>query len=479
MSENNPPSRSGGESSEPVEDKAPPAVRSEAADAIGAQSSRPSGLALSLCIFALCIATLCVALDNTIIATAVPRITDEFRSLKDVGCLPSHNMLKHEAFQLPFGKLYKVFNPKWVFLAALLIFEVGSAICGAAPTSAALIIGRAIAGVGSAGVFSGSLVIIAHSTPIGKRPIYTSIVGGMFGIASVVGPLYGGAGESWGSGRIIALFVVSPLALVGFVVVQWWLGHNATIPPRVGLQRTIWSSSFFTFCLSSGFFILIYFFPIYFQAVTGRTALDSGIASIPLILSNVVGLILFGGLVSTLGFHMPFVYACIVFVCIAAGLITTLAVDTSTGKWIGYQILYGFGVGCAYQLPQIAAQTVLPLDDVPTGLAITIFFQNFGPAVLLSAGNNALKEGLLRHVSDLGLPGVDAAAISRAGALAFRELVPEEYMGAVIGAYNEALRDTFRVALIMSCLTVVGAAFMEWKSVKTAKGETSPVVPVA
>lgn len=251
------------------------------------------------------------------------------------------------------------------------------------------------------------------------------------------------------------------------------------VPPRVGLQRTIWSSSLFTFCLSSGFFILIYFLPIYFQAVTGRTALDSGIASTPLILSNVVGLILVGGLVSKFGYYMPFVYVCMVFICIAAGLITTLEVDTSTAKWIGYQIMYGFGVGCSYQLPQIAAQTVLPLHDVPTGLAITIFFQNFGPAVLLSAGNNVLNEGLMRHVSALELPDVDGRAISRAGALAFRDLVPEEYLGAVVGAYNEALRDTFWVALIMSCLTVIGAAFMEWKSVKTAKGGASTAVAAA
>lgn len=85
MSEKDPPWRSGGESSEPVGEKAPALAPSEAASNIGAQSSHLSGLALSLCIFALCIATLCVALDNTIIATAIPRITDEFHSLSDVG----------------------------------------------------------------------------------------------------------------------------------------------------------------------------------------------------------------------------------------------------------------------------------------------------------------------------------------------------------------------------------------------------------
>lgn len=70
-----------------------------------------------------------------------------------------------------FGKIYTFFPVKWVFLTAIVIFEVGSTVCGAAPTSEALIIGRAVAGMGASGIFSGALVIVAYSVPLEKRPI--------------------------------------------------------------------------------------------------------------------------------------------------------------------------------------------------------------------------------------------------------------------------------------------------------------------
>jgi MFS family permease len=97
------------------------------------------------------------------------------------------------SFQLLFGKIYTFFSLKWVYLIAIAIFELGSLICGVAPNSVALIIGRAVAGIGSAGIFSGAMIIIAYSVPLAKRPMYTGFVGAMYGIASVAGPLLGGA----------------------------------------------------------------------------------------------------------------------------------------------------------------------------------------------------------------------------------------------------------------------------------------------
>ena len=93
------------------------------------------------------------------------------------------------AFQLLFGKFYTHFSIKWVFLVALFLFELGSLICGVAPSSTALIVGRAIAGFGSSGIFTGALVTIAHLVPLHKRPTFLGMIGGMYGIASVAGPL--------------------------------------------------------------------------------------------------------------------------------------------------------------------------------------------------------------------------------------------------------------------------------------------------
>lgn len=88
-----------------------------------------------------------------------------------------------------FGKLYTFYSSKWVFMAGMLLFEVGSAVCGAAPSSTALIIGRSIAGLGGAGLFSGALIIINSTVPLRVRPIYLGIVSSMHAIASVAGPM--------------------------------------------------------------------------------------------------------------------------------------------------------------------------------------------------------------------------------------------------------------------------------------------------
>jgi MFS family permease len=96
------------------------------------------------------------------------------------------------ALQPSFGKVYTYFDVKWTFVAALAVFEAGSIICAAATSSKMLIVGRAIAGSGGAGLYSGGMTMLAYAIPLKKRTIYLACLSSMFGIASIVGPILGG-----------------------------------------------------------------------------------------------------------------------------------------------------------------------------------------------------------------------------------------------------------------------------------------------
>ena len=158
-----------------------------------ASPTYPTTPRLMLILTSCALSVFLVALDNTIISTAIPRITNEFRSLDDIAWYGSGFFVTMAAFQSMWGKQYKFFNVKLVYLISILLFEVGSVICAAAPSSSTLIIGRAIAGVGGAGVSTGSYLIVALSAPPRKMAALQGVISASFAIASVAGPLVGGA----------------------------------------------------------------------------------------------------------------------------------------------------------------------------------------------------------------------------------------------------------------------------------------------
>lgn len=185
-----------------------------------------------------------------------------------------------------------------------------------------------------------------------------------------------------------------------------------------------------------------------------------------MVLPMVVASITTGVLISKIGYYTPFMLGGVVLLSIGAGLITTLQVGTGQGKWVGYQVLYGFGMGLTFQAPNLAAQTVLPTVDVPIGTSLMFFSQLLGGSIFISVGQNVLNNELVKNLS--GVPGFNPASILDAGATTLTHLA-EPLRTTVLLAYNEALRTVFQVGLVMTCLTIFGAASLEWRSVKSKK----------
>jgi MFS family permease len=138
------------QSSEAVSQASTPKLSPSTDPALSAYNIRSP--AFWIVIISVYLAFFLIALDRMIIATAIPTITNDFNSISDIGWYGSAYMLTCAVFNPLFGAIYRFYDVKWVYMASVVLFEAGSALCGAAPTSAAFIAGRAIAGVGAAGM---------------------------------------------------------------------------------------------------------------------------------------------------------------------------------------------------------------------------------------------------------------------------------------------------------------------------------------
>jgi len=279
---------------------------------------------------------------------------------------------------------------------------------------------------------------------------------------------WGGSTYPWSDWRIILCLTLFGVLTIVFVIIQYFMKEDATIPFHIIRRRSVAAAAWFAFNLGSHFFVLIYWVPIWFQAIKGASAFKSGIMCLPMVLALVVANVVTGLGTTNLGYYTPFYYASVIFSAIGTGLLTTFKVNTGHSKWIGYQIIYGFGVGFGIQQPLITVQTVLPLEHIPTGTALVMFMQMFGGALFVSVAQNVFNNRLIAQLP-IYAPGVNPAIILHVGATSLKDQVPARFLAGVQEAYNIAVTQTWYIAVAMACLTGIGAIFVEWKSVKGMK----------
>lgn len=342
------------------------------------------------------------------------------------------------AAQTSAGKIYKYFDLKWSFLISMLIFEVGSLICGVAPNSKTLVVGRAIAGLGGAGLSVGGTCIVSLTVTPAKRPMMMGIIGMTYAIAAVLGPLlggaftdrvswrwcfyinlpigavaavavffflhlpagatpppiswtqkllhadpvgivlamggitcfllalqYGGVTYPWNSGVVIGLLVGFGLLVIALVGWEIWLGDYAMMPPRLYKQRSLTAPAAYQFFFMGSYLVLLYYLPIYFQSILGASPIQSGINNLPLVLTAAVFALVGGIVVMKTGRPQQVMFVGSMLTTVAMGLIYTLDIDTSTGKWVGYQIF----VGCSMAFAIMHGVTIAQANVGPEDLA--------------------------------------------------------------------------------------------------------------
>ncbi|KAG8158070.1 hypothetical protein KVR01_011831 [Diaporthe batatas] len=177
------------------------------------------------------------AFDCTVVADIQSSIIAEWGAIEKLSWLSNGLVMPATAFVMPWGRLYGQFNAKTFYLTCVVLFEVGSALCGGAPNIDALIVGRAIAGVGGAGIYMGVMTLIATTTTMKERPFYVSLTGLTWGLGIVLGPVIGGAFSISSVGWRWAFYINLLVAVPAAPAYIFLLPNHADPRPGVSLRR--------------------------------------------------------------------------------------------------------------------------------------------------------------------------------------------------------------------------------------------------
>ncbi|KAJ7631431.1 ABC transporter [Mycena polygramma] len=152
-----------------------------------------TGRKLAVIFVAILLSVLLIALDQTILATALPRIASDFESFTLQGWIATSFILAQTVSLLFYGQLLRIFPAKWVLVTSIFLFELGSLLCGVSQSVGQLIAGRTISGVGAAGIYVSMFQVLAQVTRLEDRARLFGVFGAVFGLSSIIGPLIGGA----------------------------------------------------------------------------------------------------------------------------------------------------------------------------------------------------------------------------------------------------------------------------------------------
>jgi hypothetical protein len=188
-----------------------------------------------------------------------------------------------------------------------------------------------------------------------------------------------------------------------------------------------------------------------------------------MILAVVVFSLLTGVVITVCGHYVPFFLFSAIFSAVGAGLLTTLQVYSKANEWIGYQVVYGIGIGAGFQLAVIACQVVLDETDLPRGMALIVFFQSFGGAIFTSVGESIFLNGLVSGLHKIA-PTFDASVLLCSEVIDITHDVPPGLLFTVQETYNSTLSHVWYVSVALSALSIIAAFGIEWRRIQPGTG---------
>jgi EmrB/QacA subfamily drug resistance transporter len=397
-----------------------------------------------LIFIALLLVLLLAALDQTIVSTALPTIVGDLGGISHLSWVVTAYLLAATITGPLYGKLGDLYGRKKVLQTAIVVFLIGSALCGLAQSMTELIAFRALQGLGAGGLMVVTLAVVADIIPPRERGRYQGYFGAVFGLSTVIGPLLGGffvdnlswrwifyvnlpvgavalsviavafhtrevktrhamdylgaallAGGlaavvlftslggttwAWGSPQIIALIVASVVLVPAFVVVE---GRAAEpiLPLSLFRNHTFSVTSAVGFIVGFALFGAVTYLPLYFQVTKGSTPTVSGLQLTPLMAGVLVTSILSGQLISKLGRYRFFPIAGTAVMALAMFLLATLQAGTSTWVAAAFAAVLGLGLGMVMQVLVLAVQNAVDRSVVGVATSGSTLFRQIGGSI--------------------------------------------------------------------------------------------------